>query len=179
MTKSPGACAPAAASAANAKPGGRYRASRLQKVRPRGSLKAAVAKLVASVGVERARELTGRGATQLYRYGDPDEAAQMPVDLVAALMRDGGATAVADYLAAEAGCVLLPLTPLAGPAELAAHVGAVGRHVGTAFQDYAEALADGEIDAGERARLIADLDDILQAAAAARADLMDHGEGVA
>lgn len=147
----------------------------MNKPRQRGSLKAAVTALLDAVGIDRAMDLTGRSKTTLYRYSDPQEDASAPVDVVAACTRDSGCPAVADYLAREAGGVFLAITPLAGPTELARHVGALGERVGKAFGDYGIAAADGVIDPAERQTLLADIDDIMAAGAAIKAALTDGG----
>lgn len=155
--------------------GGRY-----QKRRPPGTLVAAVARCIASVGHERAQELTGRKRSQIFRYTEPvDEGGQaIPVDALAALIRDGASLDVVEFLAAEGGAIVLRPIDVASPADLAQHVGLLGERVGQTFRDFATAMADGRLTEAETGRLRADLHAVVNAAMAAQADLdaIDDGE---
>lgn len=132
------------------------------KPRPAGSLKAAVAELLAAVGtLERAAEIAGKGRSQVHRYGDPQEASLPTVDLVRIWELAAGDPIVTRYLAAESG---FALEPVARPT---AEAGAVGLHAGAGqlsgchgdfFLHLMEALADQVVEPGEAGRLVADMD---------------------
>ena len=136
-----------------------------------GSLKAAAAEVLAAATVPQAEYVTGRRKTALYGWADPDSDRHMPLDVAAKLTAATGNLSVAAALAAEAGAVVLPAAALGGPAELAADVGALCDKVGAAVRDYGQAIADGMITDGERARLLADFRSVADAAMAAYADL--------
>lgn len=139
----------------------------LTKPRPAGSLKDAAATLIEAVGIDRARDLTGKGKTAIYGYGDPDSGRHMPLDVVAALTRDSGCLAVATYLAAEAGAVVTPAPAAAPSAGLADMIAGLGGKIGAAFAHYAAAISDGHISAAEAETLKADFRGVVDEAMAA------------
>lgn len=147
------------------------RAGRLVKPRPEGTLTAAVARCVESLGVERCVALTDRSKSQVYRWTESaaEGGQPIPADCLAALLRDGGDIAPVAFLAAEAGATVLPPLDAVHAEDLAVHVGLLGERVGVAFRDTALALADGKLTAAEAGRVVADLHAVSAATMAALA----------
>jgi hypothetical protein len=142
------------------------------KPRQRGSLKGATAALVEHLGGQRATARVARLSQQrIYQYTDPDHdrPASMPVELVALLEKAAGCSPITEWLAAEAGCLLVPVIGPEGddPVLLAAEMARVGQHTSMLFARYAEALADdGDIGPDEARAMLVPLETGMRAAAA-------------
>lgn len=83
----------------------------------------------------------------------------LPVDVVAKLEAVAGEPLITAELARRAGCVLVPVEPLAEgeDAELMAHI---GRETGEAFAAYAEGMRDGRLCPEDRAKVARELGDL-------------------
>jgi hypothetical protein len=144
------------------------------KPRPAGSLKAAVSALVAAAGgLDRAAERTRLSRSRIHACTDDAERDRhLPVDVLLALELQAGAPVVTRYLAAEQGCALLELAAPAG-VPLSAETARLAGEVAEFFQALSRDLSDDHrIDGREAGGLLAELDDILVAAAAVRAGLV-------
>ncbi|MGL4963164.1 MAG: hypothetical protein ACRC67_18175 [Inquilinus sp.] len=143
------------------------------KPRPRGTLKAAVLRLVDVVGgVVRASELLGRGKSQVYRYTDDAEPDEITARQVLVLEAAARVPAVTEFLAAEQGFVLLPIASGGEDENLALDYVVIAQTAQGAFAGFARAIADdGQVDQVEAGALIADLDMVIGAALTARRHL--------
>lgn len=118
-------------------------------VKPRsiGTPKAAVSELVAQAGgVERVMVRLSIGKTEAYAWTDPQSDREISFARVAALTAPGSAAA-AEYLAALAGGVFLPL-PADASSVNALTADALRKHGGAAAE-LVEALADNRITVDE------------------------------
>lgn len=157
----------------------------MAKPRPAGSLKDAVAQLVAACGnqVEAARvcreSMMFRGSLShqtVAAYTDDGRADRhMPVDIVAALEAKANDPIVTRYLASRAHAVLLPLDPAMTQASYAVLLSAIGKETGEFFAEAAQALADGRLIGSERGRARAQAVEAMTALAAFVADI-DQGD---
>lgn len=146
-------------------------APHLIKPRPPGTLTERVARLVEVVGIKRAAEICGVTPNTVRRWTDDDYAEGISARNVRLLELAAGVPVVTEYLAHEAGCVLLQLTGLAG-AGIGADLAKVGAEIAEVFGRAHEALADdGRIDAAEAGTLIREVDDAIRALATVRGDL--------
>lgn len=85
--------------------------------------------------------------------------AVLPVDVVARLEAVAGEPLITAELARRAGCVLVPVQPIAEgeDAEMMAHI---GREVGEVFAAYAAGMRDGSLCGEDRAGLSRELGDL-------------------
>ena len=119
------------------------------------SLKAAFRRLTkAAGGQQAAASLTRVDFQRIGRYGSPNEAMHVPIDVVADLERDVGLPMVTHELADLAGYILIPKPPAGADAYWVACLGELGKEAGEAIAKLAEALNnDGRIDGDEVRRL--------------------------
>jgi len=148
-------------------------------------LKAAARTLIKLAGgQESAASATRASHAMLSRYGHPDEAAFMPVDVLADLEADVGNPVVTRQLADLAGFLLVAKPPVgeADPAWIA-RLAALAKESGEAISKLGQALANGgTISADEirDLRLRAEVREAMEALAAIDQALVsiENGEGV-
>lgn len=150
-----------------------------------GSLKDAQQRLVSAVGGLDAAEIVLEGRVkrgQLARYTsqiDDNLFTHMPADVIRTLERVAGAPVVTEFLAAEAGAMLVPVTTCESRAEsYLAHLGAVGEKSGDLFRTMTGALADGvmtPVEAGENMAVVMHLTSALAVLYARLAKVRDGG----
>lgn len=147
-----------------------------------GRLIAAVTRLIVANGGELAAshvEGARVGKSEMQRYTDSDDFRNrhMPVDIVAALERACGRPIVTEFLAAEAGAVLLPV-PRAVTGEWLAEITRLTDENADVIREVCKSLdGDGEITAPEAGRIIAEIDEDIAVKAALRARLMKIRDG--
>jgi hypothetical protein len=129
---------------------------RFQIPREPGTLKDAASALVkACGGLEKASALTRVKPSQMQRYtapGEPD--CHMPVDVVVALELNCAQPLVTQFLALQAGGVLLRVPRGArSRRDYMRHLGAIGAKTGALYSHACEAIADGVLSLRERARV--------------------------
>jgi len=135
---------------------------------PYATTKDVVARLVDEAGgAKPSAFVLERRERGIYEYCDPDHDAQMSFDQVRRLTVATRSTAAAEMLAADAGGVFVPGERLGSAtfSELAAQV--CGEH-GAFSAAVCRAFGDGRIEAGERAEVRRELDDLIRLAIAAR-----------
>lgn len=123
------------------------------KKRGVGSLKEAVAELVAACGGQkRASELTRVAKSSIHRYtDDSDENAftHMPVDVVRVLEKHCGEPIVTRWLAGAAGCAVVDLEGAAQRHEdYAVALSRIGRETGALFAEGCKHLSKGRVPPG-------------------------------
>lgn len=129
-------------------------------------------------GAQRAADFEGVSQFTIYKQTDPDQGEGMPLARVARLTAKFKSTAVARHLAFLADGVFVPLPKADGsPLEMIEAVARTMQAGGAAFQEVSTDIADGVIDAGERARCLRKLDDLIAEAAALRARVGGEKEG--
>lgn len=131
------------------------KARRLNKRRPAGTLKQAMAALVeANGGVNRTSDLLGNiSKTQVHRYTDDAEPdAEFKVGQVRTLERFCGQPIVTAYLAAEAHCALVPLE-IEGGDPLDIDLARYGKESAQLFATYAEVMGDHKLTAREAGQM--------------------------
>lgn len=151
-----------------------------------GSLKYAQQRLVSAVGGLEAAEMVLEGRVkrgQIARYTseiDDNLFVHMPADVIRTLERVAGCPIVTEFLAAEAGAMLVPVTMCESRAETyLAHLCAVGEKSGDLFRTMTTALADGVMtpsEAGENMAVVMRLTSAL-AVLYARLGRVRDGEG--
>lgn len=129
-----------------------------------GTFKSVQRELVDLVGGIEAAEIILQGRVrraQIARYtsqGDADLLTHMPIDVVRTLERVAGAPIVTEFLATEAGAMLVPVTRCEQQAETyLSYLGAVGEKTGDLFRTMTGALADGvmtPVEAGENMAVV-------------------------
>lgn len=119
------------------------------------ALKAASRVLSKSLGgLEGAATCTNVAYQTLGRYQNVNDAAFMPIDVVADLETEAGAPVVTRILAGLTGHVLVRRPDVTGPGDWTRHLGAVAKECGDAISRLSEALADdGMVTADESKRL--------------------------
>jgi hypothetical protein len=140
--------------------------------RPAGSLKEATSALVTAVGGQaRAADLVGSTQSVVQRYTDPSAPDRsIPVAKVRILEAAARRPIITEFLAAEAGCLLLqPLLDIAGSPN--ADFATIGQEIGDLFATIHRAQSDGRIDPREAGQVINALDDAARAIMAARATM--------
>jgi hypothetical protein len=119
------------------------------KHREPGSLKQAVAELVARCGGQvRCSELCRVNKSQLHRYTDDSDENQfthMPVDVVLVLERHCGDAIVTRFLAAEQSAALILLSGAVEPYHLV--LSRIGAETGKLFSEGCKNLASGKLPA--------------------------------
>lgn len=140
--------------------------------RPAGSLKDATSALVTAVGGQaRAAELVGSSQSVLQRYTDPTAPDRsIPAAKVRILEAAARQPIVTAFLAAEAGCLLLPLN-IEPTGSTFRDFAAIGVEAADLFATVQRAQADGGIDQREAGEVIAALDDLARAVMAARSTM--------
>lgn len=114
------------------------------------ALKAAVRRLTKGCGgQEAAAQVTRVDFQRIGRYGRPHEAQHAPVDVIADLEADSGEPMVTRVLADLQGYVLVPKPGARAVPVGIEHLGQVGREAGDVIAGLSDALADGEVTAGE------------------------------
>lgn len=152
----------------------------LYKARPAGTLKEAEARLIKTVGVERAADLLGRSRTQVYRYTDPAEPdAHLGADQIRVLEGAAGDPIVTGYLAAEAGCAILDVGADAPDGNILHDVAAFADQSASLWATWAQSLADGTLDGPETGAMIAKADRVMRSLAQMRAELVAKQRGQA
>ncbi|WP_319498045.1 phage regulatory CII family protein [uncultured Cohaesibacter sp.] len=120
-----------------------------------------------SGGVECAAELTRVSPAQIARYGQPQGADWMPVDVVADLEKDIGEPVVTRTLALALGFELVRLPEGRWEGDINQQLAAMLREMGDVVQKVGQALADDGCisqDEARRLRLRKELADLLQVA---------------
>lgn len=150
------------------------RKSHYFKARPAGTLKEAEDRLIKAVGVERAADLVNRGRTTIYRITDPSEHdSHLSADQIRLLEQASGDATVTAFLAAEAGCALMPLGDAGVDGDVPRDFAAYADRSAGLIAAYAKDLADdGRIDGEEAGILIGKLDRVMAALADFRAELV-------
>jgi hypothetical protein len=138
------------------------------KADPNAGLKSIFAHLLHRVGgLDAAATCTRVKRAQLGNYGNLNVADIFaPVDVVVTLEDLVGEPLLTQEMARRAGYAMVPVEPVA-EGELAALLAKVGAESGAVFAAYGDALADGRVDAPERARIARELQDLIRAAHAA------------
>lgn len=112
-------------------------------------------------GLDAAAACTRVNRSRLAEYYAPQGDAFIPADVLADLEAVAEAPLVTAELARLAGCALLPLRSVAEE-ELARLLAELGQEVAQAFGAYAEALRAGRCPIQDRARLAAEVGDIVR-----------------
>jgi len=150
----------------------------LYKVRPGGTLKEAEARLIKTVGVERAADLLGRGRSQIYRYTDPAEPdAHLGADQIRILEGAAGNPIVTGFLAAEAGCAVMDMRDDSVDGDVPRDVAAFADRSSALYAAWAQSLSDGTLDPSEAGELVAKVDRVMGALAQLRAELVAKQRG--
>lgn len=133
--------------------------------------KAAVRRLFDQAGgiTRSAARLGYRGESQVYAMADPNDAAEISFAQVVQLT-DAAAPAAAEYLAATAGGVFLPLPP--PESQLAILTASAMREAGQAAADLVVALEDG-LTPLEAARALIEIEDAVRAWSQLRSRVAD------
>lgn len=136
-----------------------------------GSLKAAVARLFDQAGgVPRVMLTLRKGKSQVYAYADEQSEHELHLSQAAALTT-AGAPALAEYFAALAEGVFLPLAIEGGDTALHALTAEAARDSGETIAGMIAALQDGRVDRAEAREGIEHIDETMRALAALRAAL--------
>lgn len=147
---------------------------KLTKPRPVGSLKRATAELIDQIGsFDRAADLSGVGRNTLFAYTDtaPENLKRyVRADVIRTLEARAEYPVVTDYLAHEAGYVLMP-AHARNPRDWSVEIAELAKETSDIFATLTVALADGEIDDKEAGRAIAEIDEAIAAAMTLRARL--------
>lgn len=94
--------------------------------------------------------------------------------MIEALQRFTGNPAVTEYLAAQLGCLLLPIASSEGEPVLQVDMARIGEAASALFRDFAEAIAgDCQVDATEASRMMQDGDAMVRAYMHMRGALQD------
>ena len=150
------------------------------KTRQPASLKSVFAELIAkSGGTHRAAELVNSSATIIHKCTDPlYPPKELRISWVRILEKMCGEPIVTEFLAAEAGCLLIKLRYDLND-NLMQDIARIGREYGEFMDRLGRALSDGFVDPSEARELIVELDEMAGAMAAAREVLSkkvtDHG----
>lgn len=149
------------------------------KPRDYGSTKDVVTRVfdVVDGGLKRVAFALDRSPSQTQAYSDPASAEELTLGQARRLADLSGAAAavLADDFAALAGGVFLPCGTATGRFE--GLVAKSSAEWGEFIAALLDALADGHLCVADRRRVLAELDDVLHALAAARAELMHAGSG--
>ena len=130
----------------------------MTKLRPAGSLKQALMRLIGSLGAE-APGVAGKSLRRLHEWSDPDEADHPPVDVCLRLDRAARAAGFGTPML-DAYRVLLAHEPGAGLASVEALLLATFVEAGELAAAHRAASADGAVCRVERARLLDQLADV-------------------
>jgi len=126
---------------------------KLNKPRPEGTLKEAIARLVyACGGTTRVADLLGLSQSQAQRYTDPMSDTEMRPSQIRTLEMACGQPIVTEFLAAESGFALVPMHATNGKS-LPIHMAKVGAAAAKLFEQFAKAMEDGGIQPREAARI--------------------------
>ena len=133
-------------------------------------LKTATRALIrAAGGVEGAAMITRVGKSQLSNYQSPNHDSEfMPLDILADLERDAGTPFVTRALAAMSGGYFTPIKQSASKKELAAHIASIGKEISDVMHHASTALIDAKISDKEAETITREIDEAIQALAAAR-----------
>lgn len=149
------------------------------KNRDYGSSKAAVARLFEQAGgVPAVQELLDLSRTRVYAFADPDSSNELSFARVAAITRETGAQAAAEYLALLAGGAFLPVAEAAEPGDWHAIAARASRKNARTISALLDALSEenespGEVDEAEARRLLELVDQQIALLAFQRAKLME------
>lgn len=148
----------------------------LQKPRLYGTSKEAAARLVDAFpgGLRDAAQYARVSKSTLARYTDPQEPAEMPVDIVATLEAVAHCHPVTEWLAARGGFALLPMLAAPGAGALARDIARIGQEMAELMQAFADSQADGALDPDEARRMVREADEGM----AALATLRSHCQAV-
>lgn len=151
------------------------------KARPAGSIEEATARLIDAVGgPSAASALPGcavsRAALDKYLGNDSENATRIGARLAAYFEAECGVPHVSAWMAAQSGHVVVAL-PAVPPLALPKLVAKLGKETGELFAEIGRALEDKRVSAAERARLLKELSDVVEVAAAARLQLERDGGG--
>lgn len=147
--------------------------------KPRGAatLKAAASDLVTAVGGQpAAADHLGVAKGTVFRWTDDSEenaGRSIPANAVRALERRAGEPVVTRFLAAEAGCALVPLAPATLAADWNRELARVAKESADVLAGFAQALADGRVEPAEAGPLLTELDEALGVFAALRQRLAE------
>ena len=146
------------------------------KPRPYGSLKAVVAEAVKQAGgVDEVGRLLQRDPKTVYCYTDQRDPTNMNLDQAVLVTRYLKATAFAEYFAALAGGVFMPVTD--DDPSLIAELGAEAQLLsGEFFSDVIRAIEDGVVTKEENAELRRRIDPLIQKLVAAQSNLIAAAE---
>lgn len=159
------------------------------KRRPPGTLKDATDQLIdAAGGQKKVADLFNWKRQYLHEYsndGGDDTNRTIPAGLARQIEAFIGDPILTRFLAAEAGCVLLPLPKGAGAGQAGMDCARIAQRFGELMEEYAKALcARGQggaaVTQAEAGRLVAEMHDLLEAMAgplSAMSAIRD-GEGV-
>jgi hypothetical protein len=129
----------------------------LQKPRMPGSLKEAVADLVAACGHQSdVASLVRVSRSQLNRYTDDSDenaSAHMPVDIVLALERHCGNPIVTRFLASNQARALVDINVTESRAAYPLVLSRIGRETGRLFAQATAAMADGKLNERETGKV--------------------------
>ncbi|WP_425376209.1 phage regulatory CII family protein [Rhodoplanes roseus] len=152
-------------------------AFRPYKPRDYGTTKDVVTRLFDAVdgGIKRVAFWLRRSPTQTQAYSDPACPDELTLDQARRIADAAPAAAIvlAEDFAAAAGGVFLPCATTTCRFE--GLVAKSAKEWGEFVSAVVDALADGRIDAGERRAVLAELDQVLHALAAARTELTHEG----
>lgn len=149
------------------------------KPRPAGTLKEATDRLIGALGgAVAAAEGARISASRLRQYSDPDDPESfIAADMVLALEARAGVPHVTEFLAHASGYGLLKL----GGADegcLSESARAILAESADVIERMIAALSDNSCDAAEAGRIVAEIDQLLRAAATARVlAVQKMGEG--
>lgn len=154
-------------------------APHLVKPRPEGTLTEAVARLIEAVGIKRAAELVGASPNSVRRWSDDDYREGIAVHNVRLLELAARHPIVTEFLAFEAGCILLrDVAAHADRSTVAAGFARAGAEIAQMFAKLAEFLADdGRVSSAEAGALIREVDDVSRELMGARAVLQRIRDG--
>jgi len=142
-----------------------------------GSLKAAVARLFDQAGgAARVQIILRKGKSQVYAYADEQSEHEMHLSQAAALTAAGHGTALAEYFAALADGVFLPLGIEAGATVLHALTAEAARESGEAIASVVAALRDGELSRQEAEEAVQQIDETMRALAALRTAVLGRAD---
>ncbi len=142
-----------------------------------GTVKDAVKRLYDQAGgVPRVMLVLSKGKSQVYAYADEQSEHQLTLAQAAALTT-AAAPALAEFFAALADGVFLPLAIDGGLSELHALTAEAARESGETIAGMIAALADGRVDQREAREGIQHIDDTVRTLAALRSLLLARLEG--
>ncbi|QBX38650.1 hypothetical protein E4M02_11045 [Brevundimonas sp. S30B] len=146
------------------------------KRRPAGSVHEAVTRAFGQLegGVTGAAELLDLSRQHVHAMGDPDAEGRKKVNmslLQAARLSEGGATALAEWLAIKAGGLFIPCIDRTCAAAIQEAVANYSRESGEAIG----AAIDAALLGGDRERAVREIDEASAALARVRAKLMNGG----